>query len=203
MSGAAQVLDYELQHLSTEVGEVQTGFATYYAMHFEGRRTASGSAFRHDALVAAHPSLPFGTLVRVTNVLKGHSVMIRVTDRGPGTGPRTRGVIIDLSRAAAAQLNMLHSGRVRVKVEVLASNNKVRWSKVHTIGSELDSFNAATPENLALQMDLSVDVSGLSGIVATRQCELGLCWDLPIEALERNTELTLARPEPLLIQLNR
>ena len=89
--------------------EVQTGIASYYNSRFEGRRTANGDTFRQNAYTAAHPSLPFGTLVRVTNLAKGHFVDVRITDRLP-----SRRAIIDLTRKAAGQLNMLQAGRVRV-----------------------------------------------------------------------------------------
>jgi len=92
----------------------QTGIASYYSRRFEGRRTASGDTFRHDALTAAHPNLPFGTIVRVTNIAKGHFVDVRITDRLP-----SRRAIIDLTRKAAAHLNMLQAGRVQVSVQVL------------------------------------------------------------------------------------
>jgi rare lipoprotein A len=97
----------------------QHGFATYYARKFDGRRTASGSAFDNDALVAAHPRHPFGTTVRVTNLANGRSVDVRIVDRGPSRGARANGVIIDLSRAAAEALGFIRSGRTRVRLEVL------------------------------------------------------------------------------------
>jgi rare lipoprotein A len=96
------------------LAEAQTGAASYYSNRFEGRRTASGDTFRHDALTAAHPNLPFGTIVRVTNLAKGHFVDVRITDRLP-----SKRAIIDLTRKAAAQLNMLQAGRVQVSVQVL------------------------------------------------------------------------------------
>jgi rare lipoprotein A len=92
---------------------VQTGMASYYSQRFEGRRTANGETFRNDALTAAHPTYPFGTLVRVTSV-KGHSVDVRITDRLP-----SRHAIIDLTQRAAAQLDMLRAGKERVTVQVL------------------------------------------------------------------------------------
>jgi rare lipoprotein A len=98
---------------------LQTGFATYYSSKFDGRRSASGVTFRNDALMAAHPSLPFGTLARVTCLLTGASVVVRVIDRGPAIGPINRGVIIDLSQRAARQLGMIDKGRLRVVVEAL------------------------------------------------------------------------------------
>ena len=95
----------------------ERGLATYYAKRFDGRRTASGQIFRNSELMAAHPSLPFGTLVRVTNVEKGSFVDVRIADRGAfGKG---RKIVIDLSQAAAAQIQMLSRGTARVVVEVL------------------------------------------------------------------------------------
>jgi len=98
-----------------------TGFATYYARMFDGRVTASGERFDTDAMVAAHPRYPFGTLVRVTNLRNGNSARVRIVDRGPAPGPRRRGVIIDLSRAAARSLGMMRAGRVPVRINVLSS----------------------------------------------------------------------------------
>jgi rare lipoprotein A len=98
---------------------VQTGLASYYARMLEGRITASGTRFDNDAMVAAHPTYPFGTRLRVTNLRNQRSVQVRVVDRGPAAGPRARGVIIDLSRAAATALDFLRAGRTRVRIEVL------------------------------------------------------------------------------------
>jgi rare lipoprotein A len=95
------------------------GYATYYGRMFEGRLTASGVRFDPQAMVAAHPTYPFGTLLRVTNLRNGSSTRVRVVDRGPALGPRRRGVIIDVSRAAAQSLGMVRAGRARVRLEVL------------------------------------------------------------------------------------
>ena len=95
------------------------GLASYYSRGFEGQPAASGVKFDSTAMVAAHPSYPFGTLVRVTNLKNGRSVRVRIVDRGPARGPRDDGVIIDLSRAAAEALDFVREGRTRVRVEVL------------------------------------------------------------------------------------
>jgi rare lipoprotein A len=97
--------------------EVRDGLASYYARSLDGRRTASGIAFDNDAMMAAHPTFPFGTVVRVTNLANGRSVAVRVVDRGPARRARREGVIIDVSRAAAAQLDFLDDGRTRVRIE--------------------------------------------------------------------------------------
>ena len=104
----------------TQANYIQTGMASYYGRRFEGRRTASGDTFRHDALTAAHRSYPFGTVVRVTSA-RGEYVDVRITDRLP-----SRRAIIDLTHRAAAQLNMLQAGRVKVSVKVL------EWGRGHS-----------------------------------------------------------------------
>lgn len=93
----------------------QSGKASYYARMHHGQRTANGETHDQNALVAAHRSLPFGTRVRVANEQNGKQVVVRINDRGPFR----RGRIIDVSRAAAAQLDMLRSGVVRVRIETL------------------------------------------------------------------------------------
>ncbi|MCD1639128.1 septal ring lytic transglycosylase RlpA family protein [Pseudomonas stutzeri] len=93
----------------------QSGKASYYARMHHGQRTANGETHDQNAMVAAHRSLPFGTRVRVTNQQNGKQVIVRINDRGPFR----RGRIIDVSRAAAAQLDMLERGVVRVRIETL------------------------------------------------------------------------------------
>jgi rare lipoprotein A len=93
-----------------------TGEASWYGARFQGRPTASGEPFDLDAYTAAHRTLPFGTYCRVTNRRNGRQVVVRINDRGPWR----RGRIIDLSRAAAAALDMIRAGHVPVLVEVLA-----------------------------------------------------------------------------------
>ena len=95
------------------------GLATYYAKMLDGRKTASGTLFDNDAMVAAHPTFPFGTLVRVTNLANDRAVSVRIVDRGPTRSARASGVIIDLSRAAAEELGFLQAGRTRVRLDVL------------------------------------------------------------------------------------
>ena len=91
----------------------QTGEASWYGAQHHGRKTASGAVFDQGALTAAHPSLPFGTRVKVTNLSNGKSVDVEITDRGPFVGGR----IIDLSQAAARALGMVESGTASVRLE--------------------------------------------------------------------------------------
>jgi rare lipoprotein A len=93
------------------------GSASYYAAKFHGRRTASGEAFDNRAMTAAHRTLPFGTMVRVTNPSTGKSVVVRINDRGPFT----RGRMIDVSRAAAEQLGLIAPGHATVELALIDS----------------------------------------------------------------------------------
>jgi rare lipoprotein A len=91
----------------------ETGLASFYARSLQGRRTASGARYDGRALTCAHRTHAFGTLLRVTELESGRSVVVRVTDRGPFVPGR----VIDLSWAAARKLGMLDRGVARVRVE--------------------------------------------------------------------------------------
>jgi rare lipoprotein A len=97
---------------------VAEGMASWYGPGFHGRRTASGERFDQNALTAAHPSLPFGTRVRVVSVANGREVTVRINDRGPHAAGR----IIDLARAAAQRLDMIEAGVVPVRLYVVGGD---------------------------------------------------------------------------------
>jgi len=90
----------------------QTGRASWYALT---SKTASGERCNPNALTAAHPSLPFGTKVRVDNLKNGKSVVVRINDRGPFVGGR----IIDVTKAAARVLGFIGAGTAKVRLTVL------------------------------------------------------------------------------------
>jgi rare lipoprotein A len=96
--------------------EVQSGVASYYGGEFEGRRTASGAIYRSRRMTCAHRSLPFGTVLRVTDVESRKSVVVEVNDRGP----YAKGRLVDLSLAAARELGIVKQGVARVTVEVVS-----------------------------------------------------------------------------------
>ncbi len=107
---SASDLDAEPRVLETQVGS-----ASFYANSLAGRRTASGVRYDPREMVAAHRSLPFGSLLRVTNEANGQVVKVRVVDRGPFA----RGRVLDLSRVAAEELGFIRRGHTRVTIEVL------------------------------------------------------------------------------------
>jgi rare lipoprotein A len=98
-----------------EETEIGGGMASYYGDELAGNRTASGERFNPAQLTAAHRSLPFGSMVRVTNTSNGDSVVVRINDRGPFS----RGRVIDVSHAAAREIGMHRSGTARVKLALL------------------------------------------------------------------------------------
>ncbi len=91
------------------------GTASYYAEKFHGRKTANGETFDMNSLTAAHPTLPFGTVCRVTNLDNDKSVLVRINDRGPFVKDR----IMDLSLGAARVIEGVAGGLMKVKIEVL------------------------------------------------------------------------------------
>ncbi|MFN5966277.1 MAG: septal ring lytic transglycosylase RlpA family protein, partial [Pseudanabaena sp.] len=93
-----------------------TGMASWYGPGFDGNYSASGEIFNASDLTAAHPSLPFGTLVRVVNMDNGQSVVVRINDRGP----YAHGRVIDVSTAAANMIGLISSGVAPVRLEVLS-----------------------------------------------------------------------------------
>ena len=91
------------------------GTASYYSDKLHGRRTSSGEVYHRDSLTCAHRTLPFGTRLLVRNLKNGREVVVRVTDRGPFT----RRFMIDLSKAAARQLDFLRAGICKVELTIL------------------------------------------------------------------------------------
>jgi len=91
----------------------ETGKASYYGDDFNGKKTANGQTFNKNALTAAHKTLPFGTVVKVTNLNNGKTVTVVINDRGP----YAKGRIIDLSEKAAANIDMINQGVAQVQLK--------------------------------------------------------------------------------------
>jgi rare lipoprotein A len=107
------------RYQDNSVLESTEGVASFYSKRHNGKRTASGEIFNMNNLTASHKTYPFGTIIRVTNLINDHSVILRVNDRMPLRNKR----MIDLSYRAAKELNMIRSGTTKVKIEVL------KWGK--------------------------------------------------------------------------
>jgi rare lipoprotein A len=93
--------------------QVETGTASFYHNKFDGRKTSSGEVFRQNQFTCAHKTLPFGTMLKVTNLSNDSTVVVKVNDRLPIRSKR----VIDLSMVAAKQLNFVSKGLTKVKLE--------------------------------------------------------------------------------------
>lgn len=107
--------------LMTELGKTQTGLASYYAAKFEGRKTYFGEVFDNKEMTAAHPTLPYNTLIEVTNTANNKKVTVRINDRGPHAKSR----VLDLSRSAAREIGMVASGVAKVIVKVIGRDGLI------------------------------------------------------------------------------
>lgn len=113
--------------------DAMEGLAVVYSDKLNGRKTASGQVFHQSALTAAHPSLPFGTKVKVTNIQNNKSVEVRINDRGP----KQAGRVIDLSSAAAAKVGIRKTGSAQVQLEVVGEPPAAKALKVTSNRSRL------------------------------------------------------------------
>ena len=100
---------------SAKSSDNMEGLAAVYSDKLAGRKTASGEVFSQSKLTAAHPSLPFGTMVKVTNTKNNKSVEVRINDRGPTQAGR----VVDMSSAAAAKIGLGKNRMTPVKLEVV------------------------------------------------------------------------------------
>lgn len=110
----------------------ETGIASYYADKFEGRKTANGEIYYHAKKTAAHQKLPFGSIVKVTNIENKKFVVVRINDRGPFVDNR----IIDLSKSAAKELGFVEKGLAKVEVELIASTDDLPDKKLVSVIKE-------------------------------------------------------------------
>jgi rare lipoprotein A len=118
VASATPVTSAAVQPTPKKHGKIFRGIASWYGSVFNGRKTASGETYNMYDMTACHPTLPFGSMVRVVNLRNRKSVVVRITDRGDlGSN---NGRIIDLSFAAAQKLQMTQAGLARVSVEVLS-----------------------------------------------------------------------------------
>jgi rare lipoprotein A len=138
-------------------GNVQKGLASWYGPEFHGKVTSNKEIYDMHDLTAAHPTLPFGTYVKVTNLDNGKSVVVRINDRGPFV----KGRIIDLSYAAAKKLGMSGVGVVPVVVEVLKKYSPKKSSQTYfvQVGAFVTKKNAKSLKKALLRRYRNVHIS--------------------------------------------
>ncbi|WP_276358910.1 septal ring lytic transglycosylase RlpA family protein [Daejeonella sp. H1SJ63] len=110
-----QINTIQTDSIQTDSIRIVRGKATYYASKFHGRRTTSGEIFSNNKMTAAHLTLPFGTMVRVTNIDNGRTIDVRVNDRGP----HNKSFIIDISQAAAKEIGIYSRGVGNVEIRYI------------------------------------------------------------------------------------
>ncbi|HCT29617.1 MAG TPA: septal ring lytic transglycosylase RlpA family lipoprotein [Bacteroidales bacterium] len=135
----AILLGFIIQNGYSQVGFTQEGFASVYAEKFEGRTTASGESYSFRKATCAHLNLPFGTLVKITNLSNNKSVVVRVNDRGPFVPDR----IIDISRSAAEKLGI--TGTTKVKIEVVEGPSQLNVEQPNNI---VQTTNQSTKQSV-------------------------------------------------------
>ncbi|QDH79015.1 septal ring lytic transglycosylase RlpA family protein [Echinicola soli] len=118
---------------------IENGIASYYGRFFHNRKTANGEIFDMEGMTAAHKNLPFGTMVRVTNLHNGKHIIVKVNDRLPQNSKRT----IDLAKGAARKLGMIQMGLAPVTISVLKHENMARL---------MDYYEDDVPGSLRLRM---------------------------------------------------
>ena len=140
--------------------------ASYYAEDFHGKKTSNGERFNMNALTCAHKSLPFNTILKVTNLGNGKTVEVRVNDRGPFVATRE----IDLSKAAAVKLGMIGTGTAKVKLEIVKQGPDTKLSR----------------QTAASAAKIMAKLGGTTSSSSTTKAKLepGTYWDIQIGAFK-------------------
>lgn len=124
MTGCSSTASIDNQKTSSYArSHALVGQASWYGNKYHGKRTASGERYNMRAYTAAHKTLPFGTIVRVTNTANGKTVDVKINDRGPFV----KGRVIDLSRKSFGQIGNINQGTVPVKIDVIDDSNTFRY----------------------------------------------------------------------------
>ena len=148
----------------TEVGAIYKGNASWYGPDFHGKSTSNGERYNMYDMTAAHKTLPMNTVVKVVNLKNGLTTVVRINDRGPFIATR----IIDLSNAAAREIDMIKDGTAPVTIEVLGfySKNKNRTIRKKAIQEPKEVIITQTNEKYSLQI---ASFSNIEGAMKTQQ----------------------------------
>ena len=141
--------------------------ASYYAEDFHGKKTSNGERFNMNDYTCAHKSLPFDTILKVTNLANGKSVQVRVNDRGPFVATRE----IDLSKAAAVKLGMIGTGTTKVKLEIVKKGPNTKLSQ-QTAASAAKIMNKIAP------------AASSNSSAAAKNLTPGTYWDIQLGAFK-------------------
>ncbi|UTC67742.1 MULTISPECIES: septal ring lytic transglycosylase RlpA family protein [unclassified Treponema] len=179
------ILSLFFTHFLIAQGEIisEETYASFYGDAFNGKPTANGEIFDMASYTAAHKTLPFGTLVEVTNLENGRKVIVRINDRGPFVGNRE----IDVSKAAAEALDMLAHGVVRVRLRKVDPNNMGSFTNTET--QEKPANRETTPERTSMQtqtyMEPDTRNQNLVYIPAKASETSGVLWRIQLGSFKR------------------
>lgn len=155
-------------------------FASYYGEPFHGRPTASGEIFDMNAYTAAHKTLPFGTMLEITNLENGKKVIVRVNDRGPFVGNRE----IDLSRAAAEMLGMIGQGIARVTIRRVGQQDVVQ-SNTQAEPATTEKAEEEPKVEEQRKVESYVQAKGLVYTPTTPEETKGVLWRIQVGSFTR------------------
>ena len=156
------------------------GVASYYADQFHGRTTANGEVFDMYALTCAHPSLPFGTMLKITNLGNDKSVIVRVNDRGPYVDARE----LDLSLQAATNIGMISEGISPVRIELASLALAVQPAGHATVVSE-DTDNGIREKKIPKKMFFTCQI-GVFAEPTNAERVVEICEDLHLQVITEN-----------------
>lgn len=146
-----------------------TGEASWYGPGFSGKKTASGERYNQKALTAAHPSLPLGTSLKVTNIENDRFVVVRINDRGPFV----EGRIIDLSKGAAERIGMVGSGTAEVRLEAISAPAELAYRDK----ANREKNPAEQEQDEDYDTDISVDKSGVAVLISREPADSAIAED--------------------------
>ena len=152
----------------------ETGLASWYGAPYHNRRSSNGELYNMHAMTAAHRTLPLGSIVRVTNVKTGNSALLKITDRGPFVDGR----IIDVSYAAAKQIDIWQPGVARVKLEVLQTPALIatggRWAvQIGSFGKQKEASRPGGASGPPLPVRQGRQISKPSGRLVGARARFG------------------------------
>lgn len=169
--------------------------ASFYAEDFHGKRTSNGEKFNMNDLTCAHKVLPFDTILKVTNLANGKTVQVRVNDRGPFVVGRE----IDLSKAAAKQLNMIGSGTTKVKLEIVKMGANTKLSQdtaasAKKIMAKLQGNKASAEKTVSTKTKAAATSTSAATSTAstknTKPLQDGTFWDIQVGAFSSKENAT-------------
>lgn len=170
MNPVSSVDELAAKPSNDKIGFTEKGIASWYGPGFQGRKTANGERFNTHDLTAAHKSLPFNSMVKVTNLENGKSVIVKINDRGP----YIKGRIIDLSHAAKTEIGM--GGLAEVMIEVLDPETLESVNSTETT-SNVSLLETVLPENSKVIIELTRDDEGLVSNDQLQELEINELFD--------------------------